>query len=91
MKESYLKYYEKSSARALFRFLWDAFSTSSKRRKTSLFNRQRDYLGLTSDPKLLALHKRLNEVLLRATREWDSYDYGEGYFYQSCSPLGLTG
>jgi SAM-dependent methyltransferase len=91
MKPSYLKYYDRYSALANLRFLWDAMWTRSKVAKLSLANRQRDYLKLSGDDELLALHRAINEELLKATQEWDSYDYGEGYFYQGFPRIGLSG
>ncbi len=90
MKESYLKYYESYSAGGTLAFLFASFFTRSKLRKRSLMNRQRDYLGLNEKPDLLALHHDLNKELL-AARDWPSYDYGEGYFYQSLDLVGITG
>jgi SAM-dependent methyltransferase len=57
----------------------------------ALINRLRDYQAITRNPELMQLHRRLNELLLKATREWESYDYGEGYFYQGLKALQITG
>ncbi len=91
MRDSYLKYYDRFTYRAVARFTLDAFLAGSKLRRLSLANRQRDYLGLGREPALLPLHRKINEHLLRSAREWDSYDYGEGYFYQSFHRAGVTG
>lgn len=91
MNERYLRYYDRYSWRAMPRFLFDALLSRSRLRRLSLLNRQRDYLQLAQRPDLLALHRQLNTRLLAATREWASYDYGEGYFYQGFRRIGLTG
>jgi SAM-dependent methyltransferase len=65
--------------------------TRSKLRKASLMNRQRDYMGLAGNAPLLGLHRTLNACMSRAASEWESYDYGEGYFYQSFAAIGLSG
>jgi SAM-dependent methyltransferase len=54
-------------------------------------NRQDDYVPLTKDRTLLALHLEMNRQLLAQAEEWDDYDYGEGYFYQSSKALGISG
>ena len=46
---------------------------------------------LAGPPELLQLHREMNRQLARQTEEWDSYDYGEGYYYQSSDELGITG
>jgi 2-polyprenyl-3-methyl-5-hydroxy-6-metoxy-1,4-benzoquinol methylase len=91
MKETYLKYYQAPSQLAPFRFLADSLFTRQSARKLSLLNRQKDYVQLLGDRRLLPVHRELNEALLRAVTEWDSYDYGEGYFYQSLDLAGIRG
>ena len=91
MKPDYLKFYEKPSVRGIWRFLWDYLSESSKLRKLSLANRQKDYLRLMSHSDKLSLHHEMNRSLLEGRSGWDGYDYGEGYFYQSCKLAGITG
>lgn len=91
MNESYLKYYERYSSMAGVRFSWDALRAKSPRRRIALRNRQKDYVNLAGNDRLLALHHRLNSHLLASAREWSSYDYGEGYFYQGLAQIGITG
>jgi SAM-dependent methyltransferase len=91
MKAAYLRYYDRYTWRAGVRFTLDALLTPSRLRRLSLSNRQRDYVGLGGRPDLMALHRRLNAHLLAARASWPSYDYGEGYFYQSMAPVGITG
>ena len=91
MKPSYTQLYASYSPLAPLRFLWDGLFTRSKLRKLSLQHRQQDYVALANDPKLLDLHRKFNAELLAGVTDWDSYDYGEGYFYQSCEPLHVSG
>lgn len=91
MKESYLKYYEANSPTAIFRFVWDMMLNRSKLQRLSLMNRLKDYQRLAGDSDLLSLHRELNRCLFDATNKWDSYDYGEGYFYQGWDRIGVTG
>ena len=88
---SYLRFYERYSYRAVARFTFDAMLTRNRLRRLSLLNRQRDYLALSGKPELLALHRRVHAHLLSQAVEWPSYDYGEGYFYQSLETVGVTG
>ncbi len=85
------KYYDKYSVLANFAFMKALFAKSSNIRKQSLRNRQADYARLGAAPKLLELHRELNQCLVEARAEWKSHDYGEGYFYQGLSALGITG
>jgi SAM-dependent methyltransferase len=87
----YQKYYDKLSARAPMRFAADATRAESSVRARSIRNRQKDYGALSKRADLLVIHRELNRHLAQQTQEWDSYDYGEGYFYQSCDDLGITG
>lgn len=92
MKPSYLKYYERYSYRFFARLFLDALLTRSRLRKLSLAHRQQDYLRLArADARLLALHRLINRRLLDSREQWSSYDYGEGYFYQSLDAIGVTG
>jgi len=86
-----LKYYERHTVTAPLAFAWAAIRAGSKPEKLGWINRQRDYLPLREDAKRLTLHRRLHGILADAARQWPSYDYGEGYFYQGCRDIGLTG
>lgn len=37
------------------------------------------------------MHYEIAKILEEQAEDYDSYDYGEGYFYQSCKPLHITG
>jgi len=87
----YQKYYDKARALAPMRFAIDASRASSTIRTLSIQNRQKDYSGLAGRPDLLALHSEMNRQLALQHDQWTSYDYGEGYFYQSSVELGVTG
>lgn len=91
MKKSYLKYYDSISPFAPFHFAMDIVLTRSKLRRLSLRNRLRDYPRLAEDPKLLNLHKQLNTYLWDSLKHLDTYDYGEGYFYQGLDAVRVTG
>jgi len=91
MKDPYLKYYDRYVSLANLAFLWDALRAKSFARKQSLINRQKDYLRLKGNVELMALHRRLNGHLLASQADWASHDYGEGYFYQSCDLIGISG
>lgn len=89
--QKYLKYYAKPSSWAPIRMPFDAILARSNIEKMGLLNRQRDYIKIRDEPRMLALHHKINETLIRSANEWDSYDYGEGYFYQSFRPIHITG
>lgn len=91
MKPSYLAYYERYRLAGMLRFIWDGLRTREPRRRLALMNRQRDYQNLAGHPELMPLHLEMNRHLEAAAREWPSYDYGEGYFYQGCAVLGISG
>ncbi len=88
---SYRKYYDKPSFLAPLRFTADARRASSPTRALSIENRRHDYPKLADKPELRALHRDLNIQLALQDELWDSYDYGEGYYYQSSAALGITG
>ena len=37
------------------------------------------------------MYYKIAKILERQRQNYESYDYGEGYFYQSCKPLRITG
>jgi SAM-dependent methyltransferase len=87
----YTRYYEKASPIAPLRFAYDAVRAKRPLRALGIRNRQRDYAALQQEPRRLALHRGLQDQLVGQAREWDTYDYGEGYWYQSSAELGITG
>ncbi len=87
----YAKFYKAPSARAAARFVVDANRAGSTVRAQSIRNRQTDYAPIVRDRTVFDLHRRLNEMLARQTENWASYDYGEGYFYQSFDRISVTG
>lgn len=91
MLERYRPYYEKLSPVAPLRFAADAVRTKPPLRALGVRNRQRDYAGLQKHPALLPVHRALHAQLVAQSREWPTYDYGEGYWYQSSAELGITG
>jgi 2-polyprenyl-3-methyl-5-hydroxy-6-metoxy-1,4-benzoquinol methylase len=91
VKESYLKYYRKYSARAPIVFAFDYWRAKTKLRKLVLTNLQKDYVELAENPERLKLHLSINEILCKSETSWPHHDYGEGYFYQSFKPAGIRG
>jgi SAM-dependent methyltransferase len=91
MADLFLPAYERYSWRVVPRILIAAWRARESLRRASLLNRYRDYLNLARRPDLLPLHRALNEQLVASARNWESYDYGEGYFYQSCPQIGVSG
>lgn len=87
----YARYYERYCPLAPLVFARDGLLARSRVRRIALLNRMRDYLRLRDDPARLVLHAELNAHLFRQEHEWKTYDYGEGYFYQSLPMLGITG
>ena len=87
----YKKAYEKPSMLAPLRFALDASRAGGSLRTLGLRNRQSDYGKISSNAKLLALHSKFNAHLEAQARDWPTYDYGEGYFYQSSAELKVTG
>jgi SAM-dependent methyltransferase len=72
-------------------FAWQAMRARNNAARRSLLNRANDYLRLSSQPTLQGMHLEFNEILARQKHEWSHYDYGEEYFYQSMSALGVSG
>lgn len=87
----YSKAYEKPSMLAPLKFAIDASRAGGGLRSIGLRNRQADYGDITGDKKMLALHSKMNLHLESQAREWSTYDYGEGYFYQSSKAINVTG
>lgn len=91
MKHKYSKFYETYSVKALFVFMWDLLLTKERAKKVSLMNRLRDYRRLANDQSLFKLHQEINRILFFSSEEWQSHDYGEGYFYQGFTKVGIRG
>jgi cyclopropane fatty-acyl-phospholipid synthase-like methyltransferase len=62
-----------------------------KSRAQAAFNKYNNYKSAKSDVQLLQLQQKLYQHLISARSGWDSYDYGEGYYYQGLRALGITG
>jgi len=78
-------------ANRFFNLLYAVIKSQGMRRLSAL-NRMLDYMALQlADTKLLLLHNELQDILYESHRKWSFYDYGEGYFYQSHSPLSIRG
>ncbi|MDR2769704.1 MAG: class I SAM-dependent methyltransferase [Puniceicoccales bacterium] len=69
-------------------FLQDSSKSKDKAKKQAILNRLKDYFRIR---KQLSLHYEIAKILEAQLREYTSYDYGEGYFYQSCRLIHITG
>lgn len=88
---SYQVFYARPTVRARARFLVDAALTKSPLRRLALKNRGKDYIAAQRNLSLLRLHGDFNRELTRQQECWPSFDYGQGWFYQSSEELGITG
>ena len=61
--------------------------------RISTDNRLKDYKQLLSinNKKLWDLHKELERIRIEALKSYKSYDYGNGYYYQSMKKIHITG
>ena len=91
MNPKYLRYYDSYSGTTSLRFLWDSLFARPTTKKHSILNRMRDYPKLQRDPARFDLHRKINQTLYESATQWDSYDYGEGYCYQSLDLIGMSG
>ena len=87
----YQRYYAKPSVVAPVKLMVDALRARSSLQAMSIHNRQNDYNALGRHPDRRALHGALNAQLALQTERWPTYDYGEGWFYQSSDELGISG
>lgn len=60
----------------------------NQEQKQAILNRLKDYFKIR---KQLPLHYKIAKILEAQARDYPSYDYGQGYFYQSCEPVNITG
>jgi len=60
-------------------------------RRFSAINEMLDHISVGGDQRLGALHGELRAILDESHKGWPSYDYGEGYYYQSYGPLKIRG
>jgi SAM-dependent methyltransferase len=87
---SYISFYEEYKFFNGFKFLIDTRKGKSVRRQ-ALLNRYKDYLWLAGHKDFLDLHLQLNKIIEDSSKDWTSYDYGEGYFYTGLAAIGVTG
>lgn len=85
-----IEYYDRCSLLNYWKLYYSTFSTSYMRRVAGK-NRLKDYRWLFNRPEYLPLHKKFAEHVIDGAKRWDGYDYGEGYFYQQCKLVGVTG
>ena len=93
MKESYSSYYTSKSFCAPIFLLGNYLSELEPRKRLSTWKRLLDYISilLACNDELFAFHRKINQILLKQTKEYSHYDYGEGYFYQSFSNAYISG
>lgn len=91
MKNYYVEYYTKYDALAPLKMWISSIFTKNKIKKISLLNRQKDYIALVGQRKLFGLHGVITKSMIDGVEKITSYDYGEGYFYQSFKKIGITG
>ncbi len=60
---------------------------TNQEQKQAILNRLKDYFKIR---KQLPLHYKIAKILEAQKRDYPSYDYGQGYFYQSCKPINIT-
>lgn len=70
-----------------------SFLITDSLKRISRKNQLQDYKKLLSkkDSKLWDLHKQLEEIRLKSYKEYEGYDYGNGYYYQSYPSLYISG
>ena len=86
---NYRRLYARPRASALFRLALDAWRAPTPLRRQAVLNRLGDYSRCLGDTARFDLHRRLEA--LRVVAGSESYDYGEGYYYQSSPTAGITG
>lgn len=82
---SLLHYYR---SRLTSLFIQDSLSRLSAKNALS------DYKKIASQgrsSRAWCLHSKLEEIRRRSALEYGSYDYGNGYYYQSMQEIGITG
>lgn len=85
---SELLYKKFKPLKAVFVLLKEFAQASTQEQKQALLYRLKDYFKIR---KQLPLHYKISKILETQARDYSSYDYGQGYFYQSCEPINLTG
>jgi SAM-dependent methyltransferase len=93
VKESYSSYYKSKSFCAPIFLLGNYLSELEPRKRLSTWKRLLDYISilLACNDELFAFHRKINQILLKQTKEYSHYDYGEGYFYQSFPNAYISG
>jgi SAM-dependent methyltransferase len=73
------------------RFTWDSLFSKTPTEREGFTNRRADYAVIKENDSLMKLHLELNRVLVDQTADWQSHDYGEGYFYQGFADVSVSG
>jgi 2-polyprenyl-3-methyl-5-hydroxy-6-metoxy-1,4-benzoquinol methylase len=91
LAQSYQDLYLRPTLSAHVRLLADVVLCKPSLQRLALSNRRKDYRAVCRNPVLLRLQGDFNRELTRQQECWPSYDYGQGWFYQSSDELGITG
>lgn len=73
--------------------MFKSFTIPGALDRISVRNKLKDYLSVlrSRDEKLWELHAKLELIRSEMSRNYDSYDYGNGYYYQSMQRINLSG
>lgn len=85
--------YTKKSALTLWKNRFKSMFIQNSLERLSAKNELNDYSIMlkSDDQKLWELHSRLEKIRQEVKSNYDSYDYGNGYFYQSFSAINISG
>ena len=85
--------YEKRSKKIWLTSKLKSFFIQDSLTRISRKNELRDYFSILkkSDQKLWHLHKSLEGIRKKSQLKYQSYDYGNGYYYQSLQSINITG
>ena len=85
--------YTKKSALTLWKNRFKSMFIQNSLERLSAKNELNDYSTMlkSDDQKLWDLHSRLEQIRQEVKSNYDSYDYGNGYFYQSFSAINISG
>lgn len=87
------KLYSQRSGKLWLRERLKSFFIANSLKRLAAQNELKDYRRLLAnkDQRLWDLHARLEAIRHDMTQNYASYDYGNGYFYQSMKDLNISG
>jgi SAM-dependent methyltransferase len=85
--------YRKPDEFLLFREKVKSIFINNNLRKLAVQNALKDYKSVLKEKneQLWELHQKLEIIRLEEEENYQSYDYGSGYYYQSFKPLHISG